>query len=195
MSGGFLRTEKKKTIQARELVRCGMFSALIAAGAFLRLDLPVQPFPMHFTLQFFFVLLGAFLMGPREGMYSVGIYLLVGLSGVPVFAAGGGPAYLIRPTFGFLLGFLLAAGAAGALLRLRRNPGLFWYLVSALCGMALMYAAGILYFYLISNYVIGMPVSWGVVLVNCGVLTVGGDAVLCLLAALLARRLRAAGGF
>ncbi len=39
----------------------GLFTALIAVGAFLKITIPVQPVPMHFTLQFFFVLLAALL--------------------------------------------------------------------------------------------------------------------------------------
>ena len=79
------------------------------SGAYIKINIPVQPFPMHFTMQFLFVLLAGFLLGARKGAICVGIYLAVGLSGIPVFAAGGGPAYLIRPTFGFLLGFVFAA--------------------------------------------------------------------------------------
>ena len=104
---------KTKALSVRETALCGLFAALTAAGAFIRIDLPVQPFPMHFTLQIFFALLSGFILGPRLGAVSVGIYLAVGLVGIPVFAAGGGPAYLIRPTFGLLLGFLFAAWLAG----------------------------------------------------------------------------------
>ena len=102
-----------KTRSMEETVLCGMFTALIAAGAFIKISIPVQPFPMHFTMQFFFVLLSGFLLGKRMGALSVLCYLAIGLSGVPVFAAGGGMAYLIRPTFGFLLGFVFAAFVTG----------------------------------------------------------------------------------
>ena len=106
---------RTRTLSVRETALCGLFAALIAAGAFIRIDLPVQPFPMHFTLQIFFSLLAGLLLGPRPGAVSVGIYLAVGLMGVPVFAAGGGPAYLIRPTFGFLAGWGEATPSDGAL--------------------------------------------------------------------------------
>lgn len=52
-----------------------------------------------------------------------------------------------------------------------------------------MYLSGMLYFYFISNYVISMPVTWGIVLVWCFLLTVGGDFLLCVLASALAVRL------
>ena len=37
------------------------------------------------------------------------IYILMGLCGIPVFASGGGIYYLVKPTFGFVLGFLFAS--------------------------------------------------------------------------------------
>lgn len=40
-----------KTRSMEETVLCGMFTALIAAGAFIKINIPVQPFPMHFTMQ------------------------------------------------------------------------------------------------------------------------------------------------
>ena len=101
--------EERQFLSIRELSVGGLFAALIAAGAFIKVTLPAEPFPMHFTLQWFFVLLAGLLLNKRLAGASVGVYLLVGLSGVPVFAAGGGPSYLIRPTFGYLLGFAAAA--------------------------------------------------------------------------------------
>lgn len=89
----------------------------------MRIDIPVQPFPMHFTLQFFFVLLAGYVLGARRGAACVCVYLAVGLAGIPVFAAGGGPAYLIRPTFGFLIGFVAAAWITGKLCWKRPGGG------------------------------------------------------------------------
>lgn len=185
-----VKVVKHRELSVREMAYCGLFTALIATGAFIKISIPVQPFPMHFTLQFFFVLLAGFLMGPRLGALSVCIYLAVGLMGAPVFAAGGGPAYLVRPTFGFLLGFVFAAFVAGYLAGLRERISLGWCLFSAFWGMIAMYLSGMGYFYFISNFVIHMPVTWKLVFINCFLLTVGGDFVLCIMAAALARRLK-----
>lgn len=175
-----------------DMTICGLFTALIAAGAFIKITIPVQPFPMNFTLQWFFVLLAAFVLGPRLACISVGVYLAVGLIGVPVFAAGGGPAYLVRPTFGFLLGFALAAYVVGTVDRCLHSPGLGKMFLAAFSGLLVMYMSGMIYFYIISNYVIHMPVTWKIVFINCFLLTVSGDTVLCVLAAMLARRVRSA---
>lgn len=180
---------RQKTQSIEQIVLCGMFTALIATGAYIKISIPVQPFPMHFTLQFFFVLLSAFVMGGKMACASVLTYLAVGLAGVPIFAAGGGPAYLVRPTFGFLLGFAAAAFATGTISENLRRRSFLNLLLASFLGMMAMYLPGMLYFYFISNYVISMPVTWGIVIVNCFLLTVGGDFLLCVMAAAFAVKL------
>ena len=61
----------------RDLTLGGLFTALIGVGAFLKITIPVQPVPMHFTLQFFFVLLAAFLLGSKRAFASVLTYLVM----------------------------------------------------------------------------------------------------------------------
>lgn len=176
----------------------GLFTALIAVGAFIKISIPVQPFPMNFTLQFFFVLLAGLLLGGKQAFFCVLTYLAVGLAGVPVFAVGGGPAYLLRPTFGFLLGFAAAAlGDLGTVYSRFKDRGFKMrrLFAASLCGFAVMYLCGMFYFYFLSNYVIHMPVSAGVVFVNCFLLTAAGDLFLCFLASMAAKRLGPAMSF
>ena len=59
-----IHLEGRQRIKSQEMAFTGLFAALIAAGAYMRIDIPVQPFPMHFTLQFFFVLLAGYVLGP-----------------------------------------------------------------------------------------------------------------------------------
>lgn len=180
---------ENKRWTVRDLAVSGLFTALIAVGAFLKITIPVQPVPMHFTLQFFFVLLAAFFLGGRKSFFCVCTYLLIGLAGIPVFATGGGPAYLLKPTFGFLLGFAAAALVTGTVFMSRRKVTFLWLLFSAFWGYVVMYLSGMIYFYVISNYVIHVSVGWKLVFINCFLLTAGEDFMLCVFAALLARRL------
>ena len=182
-----------QSAHVRQLVLCSLFAALVAVGAFIKISIPIDPFPMHFTLQLFFALLSGFLLGPRLSTLSVGVYLILGLIGVPIFAAGGGLSYLIRPTFGFLLGFAFAAGITGILTRWfskKYARQSFWlFLLAATVGMIAYYICGMVYFYLISNFVINMPVTWPVVFVNCFLITLLPDFILCILSALFALQL------
>lgn len=181
--------ESRPGLMTRDMAVCGLFAALIGTGAFIKITLPLQPYPMHFTLQWFFVLLAGFLLGSKLAFASVSTYLIVGLVGVPVFAAGGGPAYLIRPTFGFLLGFAFAAWIIGFLCENMHPSGMFQMMIPATAGLVVYYAVGVLYFYFISNYVISMPVAWIPAVVNCCV-TAFPDFLLCVMAAIAAARMR-----
>ena len=102
-------------LKTKELTTCALFAALIAVGAFIKIDIPLPMYTMHFTMQWFFVLMAGLLLGKKLAATSVVVYLCIGLVGVPVFAAGGGPTYIFRPGFGFLLGFALAAFLMGAI--------------------------------------------------------------------------------
>ena len=70
-----LKVARSQALTTREMAQIGLFTALIAAGAYIKINIPVQPFPMHFTMQFLFVLLAGFLLGARRGAICVGIYL------------------------------------------------------------------------------------------------------------------------
>ena len=77
-------------LKTKELTTCALFAALIAIGAFIKVDIPLPMYTMHFTFQWFFVLMAGFLLGAKLATVSVIVYLSIGLVGVPVFAAGGG---------------------------------------------------------------------------------------------------------
>jgi biotin transport system substrate-specific component len=126
-------TEIRKTVYA------SLFAALIAVGAFL--SIPVGPVPI--VLQNFFVLLAGLTLGPRWGLLSVAAYLITGAVGLPVFAQGtGGIGRIIGPTGGYLLGYLPAVAAAGALSHIHKKR---WYLdlAGAICGSLIVYACGV----------------------------------------------------
>lgn len=92
-------------MKIKDLTRVALFTALIAAGAFLRIPIPYVPF----TLQFLFTTLAGVLLGGKLGAVSVACYVVLGLLGVPIFAEGGGLSYVFQPTFGYLIGFCAGA--------------------------------------------------------------------------------------
>ena len=94
----------------RKTVYASLLAALIAAGAYLAV--PIGPVPI--VLQNLFVFLAGLLLGPRWGVASVGVYLLAGALGLPVFAGGvGGIGRFVGPTGGYLVGFIPAVYAIG----------------------------------------------------------------------------------
>ncbi len=128
----------------RDLALAGLFAALTAAGAHLRI--PLEPVP--FTLQPLVVLLAGVVLRPRLALMSQVAYLVVGLLGLPVFARGGGPAYVLQPTFGFLVGFALGAWVISVLVHAGPGRGAAKTVGALLAGLAVVYGAGVAGLYL-----------------------------------------------
>ena len=176
-------------LSLREMILCAMFVALVAAGAFIRIPVGTDVY----TLQFLFTLLAGLLLGARLGATAVATYVLLGLVGVPVFASGGGPGYVLQPTFGYLIGFILQAWYCGAAARRLSARNFKRLLAINGVGMAIVYVIGISYFYFVSNYVIDAPIAVWPVIFYCGILQIVPDFLLCVAAAGLAVRLEHAG--
>ena len=173
-----------KNLNTRELVLCGLFIALITAGTFIRIPVGTDVY----TLQFLFTLLAGLILGARLGAIAVGAYVLLGLIGVPVFASGGGPAYMLQPTFGYLLTFILQAWLGGSYVRRSAAVSYGRLLTANLLGMTVVYLIGISWFYLVSNYVIDAPIPLWTAVFYCGVLQAIPDFLLCLAAAAIGLR-------
>ena len=82
-------------------------SLLIAILAQISIHIPFSPVPI--TGQTIGVLLIGGILGSRKGLLSVAAYIGEGALGLPVFASGGGIAYLSGPTAGYLYGMTLSA--------------------------------------------------------------------------------------
>ena len=176
-------------LSLREMILCAMFVALVAAGAFIRIPVGTDVY----TLQFLFTLLAGLLLGARLGATAVATYILLGLVGVPVFASGGGPGYVLQPTFGYLIGFVLQAWYCGAAAQRLPSRNFKHLLAINGVGMAIVYVIGISYFYFVSNYIIDAPIAVWPVIFYCGILQIVPDFLLCVAAAGLAVRLEHAG--
>lgn len=170
---------------------CSLFTALIAIGAFVKIPFPVVPL----TLQTLFVVLAGMVLGARKASISVGLYLFIGLIGFPIFTKGGGPGYVLQPTFGYLMGFLAAAFVAGVLsdkinaTSLKSLQKTILYFLSGLSGIVIIYAIGMVYLYFIMNYYTKNPIGFiSMFTFNLLIMTIG-DVFKCLVAALIASRI------
>lgn len=94
---------------------------LVALGAQLAIPLPGTPVPLTFQVPA--VLIAGALLGPRLGAASMGVYLMLGAAGLPVFAPVGVPGFarLLGPTGGYLLAYPLAAALVGIVVRDARS--------------------------------------------------------------------------
>lgn len=174
-------------IKTKNLVRCSLFTALIAIGAFIQIPVPMMD---YFTLQLAFVLLAGMLLGPVYGMVSAAVYVAAGLIGLPIFAAGGGIAYVLRPSFGYLLGFIAAAFLSGFVCK-KINANTFkGYLAAAFSGMIITYIIGFAYKFVIVNFYLHEASSlWVIISASLFGIDIPGDIVLSLASALIAERI------
>ncbi|MEU5255632.1 biotin transporter BioY [Streptomyces longwoodensis] len=122
--------------------------ALVLGGAALtglaaQIAVPVPGSPVPVTGQTFAALLVGTSLGARRGFLSLALYALAGVAGVPWFAQGGSGA--AAPSFGYVLGMLLAATVVGALARRGADRNVWRTAATMLLGEAIIYAVGVPY--------------------------------------------------
>jgi len=124
------------------------------------------------------------------------LYLLLGLLGLPVFASApfGGVGYVLKPTFGFLLGFTVSAPLVALLLRRYGKSFLSMFFVS-LFGLAVLYPLGLFYLWVIMREVVGKNLT-GYEVLKIGFFPfIGFDVVKAFFATSLAWKIRKSQGW
>jgi biotin transport system substrate-specific component len=120
--------------------------ALVVGGAALvgvaaQVSVPVPGTPVPFTGQTFAVLLVGAVLGWQQAAASMAFYLLAGGLGVPWFTQGG--SGFGAPTFGYVLGFVLAATVVGWLAGRGADRTVLGTVATMVLGTALIYAIGV----------------------------------------------------
>ncbi len=175
-----MRSERTKN-----MILCALFVALIAVGAFIKVPVPVVPF----TLQYLFTMLAGLLLGAKLGFTTVCVYIVLGLTGLPVFASGGGVSYIFNPSFGYIIGFAIGAFVTGTIANPNGKIGYKRLLTANFAGLGIVYLFGMVYYYLMSNFYLGTPIGLWPLFLYCFILTVPGDILLCVVGAVLGKRL------
>jgi biotin transport system substrate-specific component len=165
--------------QIRMMVYAALMAALTAAGAWIAI--PVGPVPI--VLQNLFIYLAGLLLGSRWGTISVGVYLLAGACGLPVFAGGmGGIGRIVGPTGGYLIGFLPAVFLTGRIAG--RQSRILVDVLAMILATAVIYAAGVVWLHTLTG------LSWQKTFAVGMIPFLPGDAVKIAAAAAIARTLR-----
>lgn len=167
-------------MKVKELCLCALFSAFIAIGAWIKI--PVSFIPI--TLQTLFVILAALVL-KKKAIYSVLLYLMIGLMGIPVFIGGGGLSYVMMPSFGYLLGFLICAGFVGRYQKTAYSS-LF---IRCVYGMLMIYAMGILYFVALQFFYYGKIYTLSFLLTSLCLVYIPGDLISIIAALFIYRRM------
>lgn len=125
----------------RDIALILSFAFLTGISAKLKVEIGIVPI----TMQTFAVLLSGALLGSKRGFLSQLAYLSMGLAGLPLFARGGGISYLLSPTFGYIIGFILAASLIGWLSEKGWDKNLRTAVLAMLLGNLIIYAPGLLW--------------------------------------------------
>ncbi|MDE5593298.1 MAG: biotin transporter BioY [Clostridiales bacterium] len=165
------------------MVYIAIFTALIIVGGLISVPIPFTQVQLSF--QTVFVITAGLVLGGRDGALAVLVYIAMGLFGLPVFTAGGGPQYVFMPSFGYLIGFPIGAFVSGTICKRIKRQSRGKVFLCALIGCIPIYAIGVTYQILILYYYLNN--AWAAVIVGVpavGVLLVK-DAVLCGLCSIL----------
>ena len=127
---------KKTPLTVKDMAYSGICAALLAISAWISIPMP----QVSFTMQSFAVFFALGLLGGRRGVISIGIYLVMGAVGLPVFSGfRGGLSVILGVTGGYIWGFFLA--------------GLLYWAVTVLLGSGFRVRLGAM--------VLGMLLSYG----------------------------------
>ena len=171
-------------MKTRELTKISICVALLCISAYISFPLPFTPAMV--TAQTIVINLIALILVPKQAMITVGVYILLGLCGVPVFSGGtAGFGKIFGPTGGFILGYLVAAPVI-SLLKGKANDFKRYLVVTILVGMPIIYLGGSIsmYIYQKSNIV--------TVLMTAVVPFILGDIIKCISASYLGTKLNQA---
>lgn len=142
-------------IKTKDMVLAALFTSLTAAGA--KINLLLSGIPI--TLQPVIVMLSGCMIGKRAAFLSQVLYVASGLMGIPVFAAPlSGPAYVLQPSFGYIIGFAMAAYVIGMIVEKSRKTVLS-FIAANMAGIAVIYFFGVAYIYFLMNLILEKPVN------------------------------------
>jgi len=154
--------ENIKVIQNQKLIK---FLITVIIGSIIltisaKIKIPFYPVPM--TMQTFVVLLLGVSLGYKIALATVGLYLLEGILGLPVFSnspeKGIGIVYFTGPTMGYLIGFLFASFFAGYL---NFKTNIFLIFLKLIFSVSFIYIFGIIW--------LGTLIGWDKPIIQLGV--------------------------
>ena len=178
--------DMKRKIATKDLVLTALFAALTAVLA--QIQLPIGPVP--FNLAVFGAFLAGMLLAPAWAAASMGVYMLLGAVGIPVFAGFmGGPAVLLGKTGGYVIGYIFIALATA--LAVKRSGKLPVIGAAMLAGLLVCYGFGTAWFMAVTGADLVSALGWCVL--PFIVPDVCKGVLACVLGRLLACRLAKSG--
>lgn len=170
-------------LSTKEMTLVAMFTGLTSVGAFI--SIPLGDVPI--TLQTLFVILSGLILGPKLGALSQIVYIVLGIVGVPIFAGfSGGLQTVMKPSFGFIIGFIFAAYIIGKIVHSGSEGTTKNIWIASFVGTVVIYLFGLPYMYYILNIVMVKGLSFTQIMnIGC-ILFLPGDFLKLIVASLVA---------
>ena len=169
-------------IRVKDMSDCAMFSILVTIGAYIKI-----PIATPITLQTLFVVFAGLMLKKNIAVLSILLYIIIGLFGFPVFSSGGGLGYIMHPTFGYLLGFMIATYVISVFSE--NQTSFLILLMIALFAILVIYVCGFIYFYFIQNIYFKSNISFRWMFYYLFLIYLPGDIISCIIAVYLKKRL------
>ncbi len=179
-----MNKKENKKINIIMMTQCAVFVVLIAVGAFIKI--PMWPVP--FTLQTMFTNMAGLLLGRKYGAIATGLYVAIGLMGIPIFTSGGGIGYVLYPTFGYMIGMILGSYLGGAYREKRNDFTIKTTFIAGLINTSVVYVVGVPYFITIMKFYTNSDLTIGAMLMMGFVTTLPADIAKCAIASIFANR-------
>ena len=157
-----------KKLDVRKITLSSMLLALLILSALFSIPIPFTT--IKITLQTMVVFILGSMISPIYCFVTMLLYIVLGLFGLPIFSSGSGIMYIFTPSFGFLIGFMLAAPLMSYINRRAFSTRLVRYIVACSIGILLIYAIGVPYMYYVLRLYMSMDISFGYALISGGLM-------------------------
>lgn len=170
------------------MIQDALLLALLIVFTLIRFPLGA----IQFTMQLFIIFIIGLICNVKDSLLVVGLYLILGLVGLPIFSNGGGIYYVYQPSFGFMIGFVILCPCIRLIQKgfnkLKLNPYLS-NIIATLIGLVIDYFCGVIYAYFIFNYHLHAGYNFfkvfGLVIVPFIIF----DLIKCVIAAIVSKKL------
>ena len=171
----------KSVFKTKELTMMALFAALLCISSYISIPLPFSV--VSITAQTLVVNMIALLLPPKKAGITIGIWILLGFAGLPVFSGGmGGPAKLFGPTGGYIFSYL-AAVIVISLLKGKKRQVWRMFLVTIAVGIPVIYAIGTPWMMALTG------IDWKAAFTTSVLPFIPGDIVKCIVAVLISKTL------
>ncbi len=124
----------KSAIASLQVALGSIFFVLCA-----KITIPLSPVPI--SMQTLGILVLAFVLGPKKAFLAIALYLVEASLGMPVLANGINPLWMLGPTCGYLIGFLVSAFVMGKIIEKKKS--FFQFLLACFAGEVIIYSLGV----------------------------------------------------